>query len=67
MTTPSKRSVERRLDDLDDDTDDRIFVVSIGSDSDVPTGWLTPEEYERHYVDRPESDFRHTINMGDRE
>lgn len=64
---PTRRGVERRLDDLDDDTDARIFVVSIGGDSDALTGWLSPETYERHYDERPESDFTYMINGGGQE
>lgn len=68
MTRRSKRELERAVDDLagDGGTDD-IFVVAIGGDPNRPAGWLTPEEYEQHYGDRPESDFTFTVNPGGRQ
>lgn len=40
-----------------------------GDDGDPnrPTGWLTLEEYEQHYGDRPESDGTFTVNPGSRQ
>ena len=66
MPIPTRTDVERRLDDLDDDSaDDRIFVVAIGGDGDRPRGWLTPEEYHEHYGDPPEGGFEFDVEYPD--
>lgn len=66
MTRLSKRELERSLDGFDDGGNEgEIYVVSIGGDSDKPSGWLSLEEYERHYGDRPESDFEFTVEYPD--
>jgi len=65
MTHPTKRTLERRLDDADDSPDDRMFAVSIGGDPDAPTGWLSPDEYEQYYGDLPDSTFEFHIEPTD--
>ena len=68
----------RTLDDLTSTVDDltdwlaRIgdavdTLEGDGGDPNRPTGWLTPEEYEKHYGDRPESDFTVTVNPDGRQ
>ena len=49
---PTKRNLERRLDDVDDDPD-------------APTGWLSPDEYEQYYGDLPDSAFEFHIDPTD--
>ena len=65
MTRRSSQELENRLDALETthDHENRIYAVTIGGDESRPTGWLAPEEYERHYGDRPESGFRFDLDM----
>ena len=73
MTRHSKRSVERRLGDLEAATDGgepddegRVFVAQVGveRDEEKPTGWLSREEYIEHFGSEPESEFNYSIQWG---
>ena len=66
MTRRTSPELEKRLDALESTHGDaeQIYVVSIGGDPDKPRGWLSPEEYECYYGERPESGFRFDGNSG---
>lgn len=55
--------LDSRLDALEAENDERIYVVSVGGDEER-SGWFTPEEYEQQYGERPDSAFTVTINGG---
>lgn len=55
MTNPTKRDIEKRLDELQEQRGgdaERIHVIGFGEDAD--SGYLTPEEYEERYGHPPE-------------
>ena len=59
MTRRPPQELENRLDALESGREraGEIFAVSIGGDPDKPHGWLSPEEYERHYGENSAADY----------
>ena len=65
--TRTSHDVENRLDALESDRERAggIFTVSIGGDPDKPRGWLSPEEYERHYGENSSADYSFKFEWDD--
>lgn len=66
MTRRSQREVERAIGSLEESEpdDDRVYVVSIGGDPDSPSGWMSHEEHEQHFGERPDSGFNLHMSGG---